>query len=603
MSRLFPIINIVIDYFLFVISIYFSLWLRFNGAIPSNYIDIFLHSVWFIASGKIIIFYLLRVYKIIIKFIHTYDVINILKANIISTLFFGLIIWIFRSEKFLYPRSVVIIDLILSFLFVTGLRFIEKFILKPAKSPDKYKREGVLIIGAGEAGSMVLREIRNHPDAGMNVAGFIDDDKSKLDMSIGGKKVFGDRNKIPDIVREYNINLIIIAVPSVSQKEINNIVEICEKTNAKLKIVPSTYDIISGDVKFEQIRDIKIEDLLGREEVELANKEIEEYIKNKVILITGAGGSIGSEIARQAAYFKPKRLLLLGKGENSIFNINLELNQKFKNLDIEPIISDINNRSKIEDLFKRYKPAIVFHAAAHKHVFLMELHPDEAFKNNIIGSLNLALLADKYNAERFVLISTDKAVNPVSVMGMTKRIAEKIIIGYMSKSRRTKFVAVRFGNVLGSRGSVVPIFKDQIEKGGPVTVTHREVKRYFMTIPEAVQLVLEAGGVARGGEIFILDMGEPIKIDDLARKMIKLSGYIPEKDIKIKYTGLKPGEKLFEELVIDNESVSTTEYEKILVAKPEKIDLKNILSQINKIDKNLYKYNKKEIKKLIKRLI
>ncbi len=604
MNKTISFINIFIDYLILVFSIYCSLWLRFNGAIPPNYINIFLNTAWFIAAGKIIIFLLFRIYKIIIKFIHTYDVITILIANIVSTIFFALIILIFKSNQFLYPRSVIIIDFILSFIFIAGLRFVEKFLWKPAKNLYVQTQQKVLIIGAGEAGSMALREIRNHPHAGMQIVGFIDDDKSKLNMSIGGKKVLGNRNSIPDLVQKYNIDMIIIALPSAGQKAINDIVNICENTDAKLKIIPSTYEIIAGDVKFEQIRDVKIEDLLGREEIKLDNKEIEKYIKNKVVLITGAGGSIGSEIARQVNYFKPKKLILLGRGENNIFDIiNSELSPEFKNLDIHPVICDIRNKNKTEKVFKEFKPDIMFHAAAHKHVYLMELHPDEAFKNNIIGTLILAELAVKYQVERFVLLSTDKAVKPKSIMGMTKLIAEKLIAGYMQKSKKTKFASVRFGNVLGSKGSLVPIYKKQIAQGGPVIVRHPEATRYFMTIPEAVQLVLEAGGIAKGGEIFILDMGKPVKIIDLARKMIKLSGYVPDKDIKIKYTALKPGEKLSEELINDHESVNSTEYDKILITRPEKINLNRLINKIKQIDNNLYKYNRNEIKKIIKNLI
>jgi len=435
------------------------------------------------------------------------------------------------------------------------------------------------------------------------VVGFVDDDRHKLKMSIQGKNVLGTGRDIPALVKKYNIDLVIIAMPSAPQKQINTIVEICEDTAVKLKIVPSTYDIIAGDVKFEQIRDIKIEDLLGREEIKLENKDIEKYIKNRTILITGAGGSIGAEISRQVSCFKPKKLILLGKGENSIFSINLELNRKFKGLNIVPLICDIRDKDKLKVIFRELKPDIVFHSAAHKHVYLMELYPDEAFANNVRGTLNLAELAVQNRVKRFVLISTDKAVRPTSVMGMTKRIAEKIIIGLMKKQKTTIFASVRFGNVLGSRGSVVPIFKDQIEAGGPITVTHPDVKRYFMTIPEAVQLVLEAGGYAKGGEIFILDMGEPIKIVDLAKKMIRLSGYTPFKDIKIKYIGLKPGEKLFEELVIDERSINRTQYDKILIARPENIDLKKLLEQIRKIDKGLYLQKGSDLKRKIKALV
>lgn len=603
MVRTISFFNRVADYFLVVFSLYASLWLRFNEGIPQEYMNVFWYSVWFIALGKIIIFSLFGVYRSIVRFIQTYDVVTLIKANIFTTLFFVVVIFIFQSEIFLFPRSVVIIDFILTFIFILGLRYIEKYLLRPVDRNTVLEPQRVLVMGAGEAGSMVLREIRNHPESGMKIIGFIDDDKQKQNMSIGGKKVIGNRDSIPAKIKKNNIDLIIIAIPSAPPGEINQIVSICEKTKAKLKIVPSTYDIIKGDVKFEQIRNIKIEDLLGREEIKFENKNIEKYIKNRVILITGAGGSIGSEISRQVAFFKPCKIILLGKGENSIFDIHFELTKKYPKLNVIPLICDIRDKDKIETIFNTLKPDIVFHAAAHKHVYLMELYPDEAFRNNVMGTLNLAESAIRNKAKRFVFISTDKAVRPTSVMGITKRISEKIILGYMSQKKITKFVAVRFGNVLGSRGSVVPIFKKQIKQGGPLTVTHPEIKRYFMTIPESVQLVLEAGGYAKGGEIFILDMGEPIKIADLAKTMIKLAGFEVGKDIKIKYTGLKPGEKMFEELVIDDKEVNRTKYEKILIAQPESINLNKLLTEIKKIDKCINNKNIRKIKKQIKDLI
>jgi len=603
MEKKINILNIFLDYFLLIFTLFSALWLRFNGEIPKEYLNIFFYSGWFIALGKIIIFYFFKIYKTIIKYIHTYDVINILKANLISTIIFTLFNYFFKTEKFFYPRSVLIIDFILSVSFIIGIRFLEKFFFKSSKTIQFKKKKKVLIAGTGEGGNIVLREIRNHPESGLKVIGFVDDNKDKINMSIGGKKVLGKTSDIPSIVKKYNIDLIVIAMPSAGKEVINRIVEICEDTEAKLKIVPSTYEIITGDVKFEQIRDIKLEDLLGREEIVFKDTNVEKYIKNKIVLITGAGGSIGSEISRQTALFSPKKLILMGKGENSIFNITFELEEKYKHIEIYPVIADINDKNKVEKVFKTFKPQIVFHAAAHKHVYLMELHPEQAFKNNVLGTLTLSQLALKYNVKKFIFISTDKAVNPTSVMGMTKRIAEKIVIGLMQKYNKTKFLGVRFGNVLGSRGSVVPIFKKQIEKGGPVTVTHPEVKRYFMTIPEAVQLVLQSASISTGGEIFILDMGKPIKIVDLAKKMIKLSGYMPNKDIKIIFTGLKTGEKMFEELNMEKEKLTKTKYEKILITKTEKIKFNSLLKKIKEIEKNLYKYSPEKLKKILKQLV
>jgi len=597
-------INILIDFIIFTLSIYFSLWLRFNGKIPPLYLSIYYHSVIFIAIGKVLIFLVNRNYSVIINHYGTYDVINVIKSSIVSTLIFTICIIVFKKSEFLYPRSVVIIDFLISFISVNAVRYLEKYFTR--EKIRRYKSESLntLVIGAGSAGSMVLHEIRNNPTSNMKIIGFIDDDENKKGMLLSGKKILGNRKDIIGIVKKFDIQVIIVALPSAGRKSINDILDICNKTNAKIKIVPSTIDILKGEVKLNQIRDIKIEDLLGREEVKIDTKSIQKYIKGKKVLITGAGGSIGSELARQIASFLPNKLLLLGKGENSIFNINMELQDKYPKVKLEPVIADIRDYDKLETVFKNHRPNIIFHAAAHKHVYLMELHPDEAFKNNVIGTLNLAKLSIKYGVKKFVLISTDKAVNPKSIMGITKNIAEKIVVGLNQKYNGiTKFVAVRFGNVLGSRGSVVPIFQKQIEQGGPVTITHPEVKRYFMTIPEAVKLVLQAGALGGDGEVFILDMGKPIKIVDLAKKMIALSGYKQDKDIKIKFIGLKPGEKLFEELILNKDNVNTTKYDKIFLEKSTNINIDKLEKEIKKLYENLSALTKNEIKKKLKSLI
>ena len=372
-------------------------------------------------------------------------------------------------------------------------------------------------------------------------------------------------------------------MPSVSRTEIKHIIELCKQTKAKLKIVPILNDLIIGKVNIQQIRDVQVEDLLGRDPVHTDLQGIANYVEGKTVLVTGAGGSIGSELCRQIAKFKPKQLLLLGHGENSIYTIEMELRQNYPSLRLEPIIADVQDRDRIEQVFEIHRPQVVFHAAAHKHVPLMERNPAEAIKNNVFGTRNVAWAAHLYTAERFVLISTDKAVNPTSVMGTTKRIAE-MIIHTINKGSKTKYAAVRFGNVLGSRGSVIPRFKEQIQRGGPVTVTHPEMVRFFMTIPEAVQLVIQAGAYAQGGEVFVLDMGEPVKISDLAKSLIKLSGFEPDDDIKIIYTGMRPGEKLYEELLTSEEGLTSTLHNRIFIGKSEEYELDMLRQRVRQLE-------------------
>lgn len=552
-----------------------------------------------IVIPKILLLWVAGIYKILLKFFGFYEIKIFLLFNLIGCLPY----LFFRAEYLL-------IDYIITASIFILIRYIQRYYLYNRSKLElsylkKPRRRKALIIGAGEAGYMCFREIKRHPDSGISVIGFIDDNPQKIGMRVSGKKVLGNRYNISDIVRNKNIDLIIIAIPSAPPKEINKIISICEKVDVQVKIVPSTIEIIKGDVKYEQIRDLKIEDLLGREEINLDTNIIAKYIKNKKVLITGAGGSIGSELARQIAQFGPNKIVLLGKGENSIFNINFELGKKFKNLKIYPVICDIRDKDGIEKIFKEYRPDIVFHSAAHKHVYLMELYPDEAFKNNLIGTLNLAEVAVKYNTKRFILISTDKSVYPKSIMGMTKRLAENIVLGFMQaeKNKDTEFVVVRFGNVFASRGSVVPIFQRQIESGGPVTVTHPDAVRYFMTIPEAVQLVLQSSALGRGGEIFILDMGKPVKISDLAKKMIRLSGYEPGRDIRIRYTGLKPGEKLKEELFEKDEKVEKTLFKEILKATPRRVNFKRLINQIKRGEKIISTLTRQEVKNYLKNLL
>ncbi|MEG2246580.1 MAG: nucleoside-diphosphate sugar epimerase/dehydratase [Peptostreptococcaceae bacterium] len=438
-----------------------------------------------------------------------------------------------------------------------------------------YVKEGlsrVLLVGAGTAGHVVINEIKENPQMKKKVIGILDDDINKTGRKIHNIKILGTTGEVERIVKEENIDEIIIAMANVSKEVKREIIEKCQGAKCKLKTIPGIYEIIDGKVDIKKIRDVEIEDLLGREPIKTNLKEITDYVENKVVLITGGGGSIGSELCRQIASFRPKHLIIVDNYENNAYAIQQELVRKYGNsLNLSTIIASVREEVRMEEIFKEYRPEVVFHAAAHKHVPLMEKSPSEAIKNNIFGTYKVANLADKYKVRRFVLISTDKAVNPTNIMGATKRAAEMIIQTLNEKSN-TEYVAVRFGNVLGSNGSVIPLFKKQIEEGGPVTITHPDIIRYFMTIPEAVGLVIQAGAMAKGGEIFILDMGDPVKIVDLANNLIRLSGFEPGVDIKIEFSGLRPGEKLYEELLMSEEGLINTENKKIFIGQPVELD-------------------------------
>lgn len=477
---------------------------------------------------------------------------------------------------------IMAITWMLHIIMIGGSRFLLR-LLKDRESfanPSEFKR--VLIVGAGQAGTMLARNLKHAPNPELIPVAFVDDDDRKQQLKIMGITVQGTTKDIPRLVKLKGINDIIIAIPSLGKIGIQSIYEQCAKTGAKVKIMPSIEDVMTGKVSVSDMREVDIEDLLGREEVELDLKAIADKLTGKTILVTGAGGSIGSEICRQVSGFRPKRLILLGHGESSIYNINMELRQGGAGpIEIIPIIADVKDRERIFELVSEMSPDVIYHAAAHKHVPLMEANPMEAVKNNIYGTKNVAEAADTFGVPHFVMISTDKAVNPPNVMGATKRFAE-MIVQNLAKDSKTKFAAVRFGNVLGSRGSVVPLFKQQISKGGPVTVTDPEMTRYFMTIPEASRLVIQAGTLASGGEVFVLDMGEPVKIVDLAKNIIKLSGY-SEDEIEIEFTGIRPGEKLFEELLNENERQSDYVFPKIYIGKAtpiSKLEMVNILDKL-----------------------
>ncbi len=470
---------------------------------------------------------------------------------------------------------------------IIGVRIVIRFFMNRIIQEREHgdgKKYNVLIIGAGYAGRDIIKSIKQTMSEKYNIIGIIDDNKSKLNCSINGVEVIGNRNQIIDICKNKNIDEIFFAISKIDKKKKKEILEICQETGKKIRILPTTEDIIRNKDMYQNLRDVDIEDILGRDPVKLDNKKIGTLIEGKTILITGAGGSIGSELCRQIIKYNPSKMVLFDIYENNLYDIEVELKSIYKHIEIDAIVGSVRDLNKLEDVFKKYNPYLVFHAAAHKHVPLMENSPLEAIKNNVFGTYNVANCADKYNARKMILISTDKAVNPTNIMGATKRLCE-MIIQVKNKTSKTEYAAVRFGNVLGSNGSVVPLFKKQIAEGGPVTVTHKDIIRYFMTIPEAAQLVLQAMSYAKGGEIFVLDMGEPVKIYDLAVSLIKLSGYEPEVDIPIVFTGLRPGEKLYEELLMKEEGLQKTENKKIYIGEPTQLDEKDILEKLAKLKK------------------
>lgn len=485
-----------------------------------------------------------------------------------------------------YSILFYIVSTILIIGYTGGLRLVyrtgRRFKTRMVVSQDSQR---VLVVGAGSAGQMIINELKENPQLKKVPVGIIDDDINKIGRVIHNVKILGNTSQVKEIVEKENVDEIILAMANVDKARKSEIINICKETKCKLKTIPGIFEIIDGKVDIKKIRDVDIEDLLGREPIKVNMEEMSGYIEERTVLVTGGGGSIGSELCRQIASFNPKHLIIVDNYENNAYAIQQELIRKYEGkLNLSTIIASIREYKRMDEIFNEYKPDVVFHAAAHKHVPLMENSPSEAIKNNIFGTLNVAKLADKYSVKRMVLISTDKAVNPTNIMGATKRAAE-MIIQTINKNSETEFVAVRFGNVLGSNGSVIPLFKKQIAEGGPVTITHPDIIRYFMTIPEAVQLVLQAGAMAKGGEIFILDMGEPIKIVDLANNLIRLSGFEPGVDIKIEYSGLRAGEKLYEELLMSEEGLTKTANSKIFIGKPVEFDSKKVMYHLEMLKK------------------
>lgn len=590
---------IIFHLFLITFSYLSAFYLRFDFSIPRHFFNIYALTLPLVLIVKFFIFYYFGVFGGLWRYVCMSDLWQILKANALSTFVFICFEILFYGF-YDFPSAVFAIDFIVCSTLVAGIRFFVRFFRERCKVDFGLNQKKILIIGAGEAGILTLKEYQNNPAMGA-VVGFIDDDPSKHHATIYGKRILGRREQISDIVERFCIEEIILAIPSARGELIRDIVSKCQIPGVKLRIVPGLHRILDGELEVKA-RDVKPEDLLGRETVKVDDKEISSYVENKRILITGAAGSIGSALCRQLIRYNPQELILFDYNENNIYFFEVELKTKHPNIRFKTVIGDIKDVGLLKHVFSRYSPQVVFHAAAHKHVPLMQDNPVAAVKNNIIGSRNLIYAAQHYRVERFVLISTDKAVEPTSIMGATKRIAE-MILQTKAQHSTTKFMAVRFGNVIGSDGSVIPLFKKQIEEGGPITVTHPEVKRYFMSAQEAATLVLQAGALGGKGEIFMLDMGEQIKIVELARNLIILSGLKPDRDIAIKFTGLRPGEKLAEEMFHEVEKSEATKFNKIHILQPKDFDRRKLRCHLKELEKMAKLMEEKKIVKKIQELV
>ena len=607
---------IIGDILLISLSVWLAFLLRFDGKVPNEQISSLQGLIILALVFTLPVFYFFKLYSFSWIYVSTLELISLFKATILSFLFSGAGVLIFRdfTQFSGFPRSTLFISYFLILLLCGGVRFSKRIYLQVFQKGIKKEKARTLIIGAGDAGEQILRGILGSRYSPYLPVGFIDDEPVKQGIIIHGLKILGKIEDISRVVESQGVEQMIIALPSAGSKIIRQAVEQGRKAGLKkIKIIPPITELINGEISLGNIRDVGVEDLLGREPVLLDARAIENFIQDKIVLITGAAGSIGSELSRQVAKFKPSQLLLLDQDETGIFNILEELGNKFPRLKLISEICDIQDKEKIEQIFNKFKPNIIFHAAAYKHVPLMEKHPDEAVKNNIFGTKIVADASLKYNAEKFIFVSTDKSVNPSSVMGATKRAGEMVcqVLNqtrqsfFLKKnlSRQTKFISVRFGNVLDSRGSVIPIFREQIKKGGPVEVTHPDMKRYFMLTSEACLLVMQSGAMGRGGEVFVLDMGKPIRILDLAKEMIRLSGFQADKDIPIVFTKPRPGEKLFEELLNAEEGTIATENQKIFMAKLSKIDKRKLEINLKKLQNAVKEINREEIINVLKELI
>ena len=578
----------VMDVLATATAFFLGLWFRYDFSfqeIRTEHLEGFLSAIgpWCVIT--ILVFLCFRLYSSIWAFVSTSEVFRLIGAYIVLAV---VGVTLFHFDGFLMPRASMVVGYLISFVFSVAIRFSYRLMLSAQKKLSHMAHasglKNVMLIGAGDAGRALALEFSNSDFVKDHLACVIDDNPVKLNKRLCGAPIVGNRYDIPDMVKQYKISKIIFAIPSCSAKVRKEILDICTTTGCEVQMLPGIFQMVNGDVSVSKLRRVDPQDLLGREPIRVNLEEIFDYINGKVVLVTGGGGSIGSELCRQIAGAGPKMLIIFEIYENNAYDIQQELKRNYPNLNLQVLIGSVRNTNRVEYVVGKYKPDLIFHAAAHKHVPLMEDSPNEAIKNNVFGTYKLAKAAAKYGVKRFVLISTDKAVNPTNIMGASKRLCE-MVVQMMNRASKTEFVAVRFGNVLGSNGSVIPLFKKQIEEGGPVTVTHPDIIRYFMTIPEAVSLVLQAGYYARGGEIFVLDMGEPVKIDTMARNMIRLSGFEPDVDIKVVYTGLRPGEKLYEELLMKEEGMQDTANKLIHIGKPIEMDDEEFRQQLERLEK------------------
>lgn len=596
---------VLVDAIFISISVYLAFIVRFEGQIPDQYFLNILGIIFLATLITLPIFYFSKLYYFTWVYVSTTELITLSKATSLSFLLLAASFLILRDQSIFtgFPRSTLFISYFFIFIFSGGIRFAKRIYLEIFAAKNQRSKEKILIVGAGDAGEQLLRNIVSSKNSLYRPIGFVDDAIAKQGILIHGLKVLGKIKDIHWIVKAEKVESLIIALPSAGSRTIKEAVEGGRKAGVQnIKIIPSVGEMIDGQVSIGDLREIQVEDLLGREPVVLDKASIESFIKDKKIIVTGAAGSIGSELSQQIAKFKPSALLLLDQDETGIFNISEELSDSFPKLKTIPLVTNIQDEVKIKGVFQEFQPNIVFHAAAYKHVPLMENQPEEAIKNNILGTEIVAGAAFNQKVEKFIFISTDKAVNPTSVMGATKRIGE-MVCQTLNQKNITKFISVRFGNVLDSRGSVIPTFRAQIKKGGPVEITHSEMERYFMTTPEACLLVLQAGAIGEGGEVFILDMGDPIKIVDLAKELIRLSGKEPDKDIPIVFTKPRPGEKFFEEILMAEEGILNTKNQKIFVAKITNIDESKLLFNIEELKKTVYNRERKEIINKLKEII
>lgn len=622
----------VYDFIAVIVSFGIALWLRFDCKVTSvepQYLTTYKKTIIIYALFCLVVFWFLRVYKSIWRFASYSELLRVILATVVTGVIYTGSLLVFNLHM---PVSYYVIGITVQFIATLGIRFFYRFVLLlRGRTNNEVQKKNVMIIGAGSAGQMLFRDIKHAKETNETVACFIDDNPNKWDRYIDDVPVFGSRDHILEAVDKFNIEKIYVAVPSANPQDKRDILRVCNETSCKLMNLPGMYQLYTGQVSVSKMKKVQIEDLLGRDPIKPNMDEVFAYVRNKVVLITGVG-SIGSELARQIASHNPKQLILFDVYENNAYDIQLELRKKYPNLDLVTLIGSVRDSRKMFDLFKKYRPQIVYHAAAHKHVPLMEDSPCESIKNNAMGTYKTAYAAMVHGCEKFVLISTDKAVNPTNIMGASKRLCEMIIQAFAAKIKEgkayeipqlfthekdmiekpeikealktttTEFVAVRFGNVLGSNGSVIPIFKRQIEAGGPVTVTHPDIIRYFMTIPEAVSLVLLAGTYAHGGEIFVLDMGEPVKITTLARNLIRLSGYTPDVDIKLEFTGLRPGEKLYEEKLMAEEGLKKTKNDLIHIGCPIPFDINEFLGELDGLLDAAYR-NEDDMKERVQKIV